>query len=28
MVRQGALSLETWTGMKPSLDVMREAARG
>ncbi|MGA7397351.1 MAG: shikimate dehydrogenase, partial [Solirubrobacterales bacterium] len=25
LVRQGALSLETWTGMKPSLDVMREA---
>lgn len=28
LVRQGALSLETWTGMKPSLDVMRKAARG
>jgi len=28
LVRQGALSLEAWTGMKPSLDVMREAARG
>ncbi len=28
LVRQGALSLEIWTGMKPSLEVMRTAARG
>jgi shikimate dehydrogenase len=28
LVRQGARSLEIWTGMKPSLEVMRTAARG
>ena len=28
LVRQGALSLEIWTGRRPSLDVMRAAARG
>lgn len=28
LVRQGALSLEIWTGCKPPLDVMRAAARG
>jgi len=28
LVRQGALSLKGWTGMDPSLDVMRRAARG
>ncbi len=28
LVRQGALSLATWTGQEPSLDVMRRAARG
>jgi shikimate dehydrogenase len=28
LVQQGALSLEIWTGRKPPLDVMREAARG
>jgi len=28
LVRQGARSLEIWTGLKPSLDVMRRAARG
>jgi shikimate dehydrogenase len=28
LVRQGALSFERWTGMKPPLDVMRQAARG
>lgn len=28
LVRQGALSLALWTGLKPSLDVMREAAHG
>ena len=28
LVRQGALSLALWTGREPSLDVMREAARG
>lgn len=28
LVRQGALSLKAWTGMEPSLDVMRRAARG
>lgn len=27
LVRQGARSLEIWTGRKPSLDVMRDAAR-
>jgi shikimate dehydrogenase len=27
LVRQGALSLELWTGRKPSLEVMRDAAR-
>lgn len=27
LVRQGALSLEIWTGCKPPLDVMRAAAR-
>ena len=28
LVRQGARSLEIWTGLKPNLDVMRAAARG
>lgn len=28
LVRQGARSLESWTGRTPSLDVMRAAARG
>jgi len=28
LVRQGALSFALWTGREPSLDVMREAARG
>ncbi len=28
LVRQGARSLEIWTGRQPSLDVMRNAARG
>lgn len=28
LVRQGALSLETWTGRAAPLEVMREAARG
>lgn len=28
LVRQGALSLKSWTGLEPSLDVMRRAARG
>jgi shikimate dehydrogenase len=28
LVRQGARSLARWTGMEPSLEVMREAARG
>lgn len=28
LVRQGALSLASWTGREPSLDVMRAAARG
>ena len=28
LVRQGAHSLALWTGREPSLDVMREAARG
>ncbi len=28
LVRQGALSLEIWTGRRPSLEVMRTAARG
>ena len=28
LVRQGARSLEIWTGLKPSLEVMRKAARG
>ena len=28
LVRQGARSLEIWTGLKPSLDVMRRAVRG
>ncbi|HTU15915.1 MAG TPA: shikimate dehydrogenase [Solirubrobacterales bacterium] len=28
LVRQGALSLRSWTGREPSLDVMRRAARG
>ncbi len=28
LVRQGALSLEIWTGRRPSLEVMRAAARG
>jgi shikimate dehydrogenase len=28
LVRQGAESLRIWTGMEPSLDVMRDAARG
>jgi shikimate dehydrogenase len=28
LVRQGALSLEIWTGRKPPLDAMRAAARG
>jgi shikimate dehydrogenase len=28
LVRQGALSLASWTGREPSLDVMRSAARG
>jgi shikimate dehydrogenase len=28
LVRQGAESLRIWTGRNPSLDVMREAARG
>jgi shikimate dehydrogenase len=28
LVRQGARSLEIWTGLEPSLDVMRRAARG
>ena len=28
LVRQGAESLHIWTGMEPSLDVMRDAARG
>ena len=28
LVRQGAESLRIWTGMEPSLDVMRAAARG
>ncbi len=27
LIQQGALSLETWTGCKPPLDVMRAAAR-
>ena len=27
LVRQGALSLRMWTGLEPSLDVMRQAAR-
>lgn len=27
LVRQGALSLQVWTGQEPSLDVMRKAAR-
>jgi shikimate dehydrogenase len=28
LVRQGALSFARWTGLEPSLDVMRMAARG
>lgn len=28
LVCQGALSLQAWTGLEPSLDVMRKAARG
>ncbi len=28
LVRQGALSLEIWTGRRPSIEVMRAAARG
>ena len=28
LVRQGALSLALWTGLEPSLEVMRAAARG
>lgn len=28
LVRQGARSLEIWTGLKPDLDLMRTAARG
>lgn len=28
LVRQGARSLQSWTGREPSLDVMRTAARG
>jgi shikimate dehydrogenase len=28
LVRQGALSLEIWTGLRPPIDVMRAAARG
>lgn len=28
LVRQGALSLQIWTGRQPDLDVMRAAARG
>jgi len=28
LVRQGALSLASWTGLEPSLEVMREAAAG
>jgi shikimate dehydrogenase len=28
LVRQGALALEIWTGRRPSLEVMRAAARG
>ena len=28
LVRQGALSFRRWTGVEPSLDVMRRAARG
>jgi len=28
LVRQGALSLEIWTGSEPPLDAMRAAARG
>lgn len=28
LVRQGALSLEIWTGRQPSIEVMRSAARG
>lgn len=28
LVRQGARSLEIWTGLEPSLEVMRTAARG
>lgn len=28
LVQQGARSLEIWTGRRPDLDVMREAARG
>ncbi len=27
LVRQGALSLEIWTGSAPSLEIMRDAAR-
>ena len=27
LVRQGALSLEIWTGREPPLDAMRAAAR-
>ena len=27
LVRQGAASLEIWTGLEPPLEVMREAAR-
>jgi shikimate dehydrogenase len=27
LVRQGAISLELWTGRRPDLDVMRAAAR-
>jgi shikimate dehydrogenase len=28
LVRQGALSLEVWTGAEAPVDVMREAALG
>ena len=27
LVQQGALSYESWTGAKPDLDAMRQAAR-
>jgi shikimate dehydrogenase len=27
LVQQGALSFELWTGVRPPLDAMREAAR-